>query len=645
MLGLLNESCWFAGHRRRYVLIDCVLRHGTARYFSLLAIVAAVVACVPATALAALKPQTITFTSTAPSSAVVSGPTYVVTATGGGSGNPVTFKIDSTSSSVCSISGSTVSFTGAGTCTIDANQAGGGEFEAAKQVQQTFAVGKGAQTINFTSTVPTSATVGGTPYSVTAEGGASHESVIFSIDPSSASVCSVSGTTVSFIGAGTCTIDANQAGNSNYNSAPQVQQTFAVGKGAQTIKFTSTAPSAASVGGSLYTVAAEGGGSGNAVTFTIDAASASVCMVSGTTVSFTGFGTCTIDANQTGNSNYNSAPQAQQVFTVGKGAQTISFTSTPPGSAAVGGSPYTVAAEGGASHNGVTFTIDASSASVCTISGAAVSFVGAGTCTIDANQAGNSNYEPAQQTQQSFTVGKGSQTIKFTSMAPSSATVGGPAYTVAATATSGLAVSFSSSTPAVCTVSGTTVSFVGGGTCMIDANQAGDSGYTAALRVQQSFEVGIAIVLSTPPSPSPIIVHVTPPNSTFKTLGAVFNPTSHMITFSESVAEPGTFSWLLTFQNGKFGLFGRTSAKCKSGFVKLGRKCRPSKIVFARGRASVTSAGTVTFALKPTPYGLKALKNAYKLRKSLPVAMSLMFQSVRSTSPVSRLLALTVRTR
>ena len=44
-------------------------------------------------------------------------------------------------------------------------------------------------------------------------------------------------------------IDANQAGNANYNAAPQVQQSFAVGKGNQTISFTSTAPAAPTVGG------------------------------------------------------------------------------------------------------------------------------------------------------------------------------------------------------------------------------------------------------------------------------------------------------------------------------------------------------------------------------------------------------------
>jgi phosphodiesterase/alkaline phosphatase D-like protein len=153
------------------------------------------------------------------------------------------------------------------------------------------------------------------------------------------------------------------------------------------------------------------------------------------------------------------------------------------------------------------------------------------------------------------------------------------------------------------------------------------------------------ITVTIMPGPAPIVVHISPPNSTFKTLGAVFNPASHVITFTESVAEPGIFRWLLTFQNGKFGVFGATAARCKGGFVRLAGKCRPSKIVFAKGSSSVTASGTVTFALKPTASALRALKNAYKQKKSLPVAMTLTFQSVRSTSPVSRLLALTVRTR
>jgi hypothetical protein len=56
--------------------------------------------------------------------------------------------------------------------------------------------------------------------------------------------------------------------------------------------------------------------SGLAPVFTIDGPSASVCSISSGVVSFTGTGTCTIDADQPGNSSWNAAPQAQQSITV-----------------------------------------------------------------------------------------------------------------------------------------------------------------------------------------------------------------------------------------------------------------------------------------------------------------------------------------
>src|SRR5579875_3724001 len=232
--------------------------------------------------------QAITFTSTPPSNAQVGGPTYTVTATGGASGNPVTFSIDPSASSVCTIAGAIVSFQATGTCVIDANQAGNANYLAAPQVQQSFAVSQGTQTITSTSSPPSNAAVGGPTYTVTATGGASGNPVVFTIDASATSVCSISGSTVSFIGAGTCVIDANQAGNANYLAAPQVQQSFAVGQGTQTITFTSSPPSNAAVGGPTYTVSATGGASGNPVVFTIDASATSVCSISGSTVSFIG---------------------------------------------------------------------------------------------------------------------------------------------------------------------------------------------------------------------------------------------------------------------------------------------------------------------------------------------------------------------
>ena len=267
------------------------------------------------------------------------------------------------------------------------------------------------QTISFMSTAPSGATVGGPTYTVMATGGASGNPVMFTIDPSSTSGCSVAGSVVSFPGPpGSCVIDANQAGNADYFAASQAQQSFAVAPATQILTFVSTPPPTATVGGPNYTVMATGGGSGNPVVFSIDPFSTSGCMIVGAVVTFPGsIGTCVIDANQAGNSDYLAAPQAQQSFSVGPATQVIAFVSTPPPGVAVGYFTYTVTAAGGASGNPVTFTIDPSSTSGCLIAGAVVSFPGPpGSCVIDANQAGNTDYLPATRAQQSFTVGAGS---------------------------------------------------------------------------------------------------------------------------------------------------------------------------------------------------------------------------------------------
>ena len=79
------------------------------------------------------------------------------------------------------------------------------------------------QAISFT---PPALGIAGQSAALSATGGDSGNPVIFSIDPSSgAGVCSVSGvngTTLSYSQAGTCVIDANQAGKASYAAAPTV---------------------------------------------------------------------------------------------------------------------------------------------------------------------------------------------------------------------------------------------------------------------------------------------------------------------------------------------------------------------------------------------------------------------------------------
>jgi hypothetical protein len=62
-----------------------------------------------------------------------------VTATGGASGNPITFSLDPTSTG-CSLNGARVTFVSAGTCRINANQAGNATYAPALTARQTFTV-------------------------------------------------------------------------------------------------------------------------------------------------------------------------------------------------------------------------------------------------------------------------------------------------------------------------------------------------------------------------------------------------------------------------------------------------------------------------------------------------------------------------
>ena len=173
-----------------------------------------------------------------------------------------------------------------------------------------------------------------------------------------------------------------------------------------TVTDTAAAPSAPS--GSVSFVSDTAGG-------TFSSQATCTLAPSGTTgqascsVSYTpgqiGSGTHTITASYPGASGFVASSDSTMV-TVVKAAQTIASQSTPPSPAAVGAS-YVPTATGGGSGNPVLFTIDsASGADVCSISSGTVSFSGAGRCVIDANQAGDSDYDPAAQQQQSVTVAK-----------------------------------------------------------------------------------------------------------------------------------------------------------------------------------------------------------------------------------------------
>jgi len=343
--------------------------------------------------------QSIAFTDPADIPSFVPNQPVTLTATAT-SGLTVTFA--SATPLVCSVTGTTATVLAAGTCAINANQQGNGNYNPAPQVSQSFDIGMAGQSIAFTDPADIPSFIPNQPVTLTATATSG-----LTVDFASATplVCSVTGTTATVLAAGTCAINANQQGNGNYNAAPQVSQSFDIGMAGQSIAFTSTPPAPAYVNGPTYAVAATGGASSNPVLFSIAGGSAGICTIAGNVVSFVAEGTCVVNADQAGDGNHDAAPQASQSIAVDRQGQAITFTSTAPATAVVGGLPYTVSANGGGSGNPVLFSVAAGSAGICAASGSTISFLGAGTCTINADQAGDTAFADAPQVQQSFAVG------------------------------------------------------------------------------------------------------------------------------------------------------------------------------------------------------------------------------------------------
>jgi hypothetical protein len=252
------------------------------------------------------------------------------------------------------------------------------------------------QTIRFSA--PSAGVVNGSD--VLSPAASSGLPVALTVDSSTTNnACSLSGNVVSYLHAGSCVIDADQAGGSGYLAAPQVQQTISVGPATQTISF--SAPSSGTVGGSGGLTASAS--SGLTVSLTVDSATTNnACSLSGNVVSYLHAGSCVIDADQAGNGDYQAETTVTLTISVGPANQTISFTTTAPTSATVGGPTYKPAATA-SSGLPVTIALDSTSTG-CTLSGGVVSFTAAGTCIVDATQAGNADYRAATPVRQTIPV-------------------------------------------------------------------------------------------------------------------------------------------------------------------------------------------------------------------------------------------------
>jgi hypothetical protein len=355
------------------------------------------------------------------------------------------------------------------------------------------------QTISF-SQIPNQ-TLGTAPLSLTAT---ASSGLPVSFASNTLAICTVSGTTasgfqVALVAVGTCTIVAAQdgnstsgasAGHSTYAAAALVTQSFTISAAsltAQTISF--AMPATQTVGTQLTLVATAT--SGLAVSFA--STTQTVCTVSGTMATLLTAGTCTIQATQVGSSTYAAATPVTRSFTVNAAALTAQIITFAMPATQTVGTPLTLTAS---ATSGLTVSFASTTQTVCTTSGTTARFLAAGTCTIQATQAGNSTYAAATPVTRSFIVQAApltAQTITFDPIQPQNLGMSAASFTITATASSGLPVTYTVFTSSVCSVAVAngvaTVTLFDQDTCTIQADQPGNSTYAAAPTVTQSFPV------------------------------------------------------------------------------------------------------------------------------------------------------------
>jgi hypothetical protein len=224
---------------------------------------------------------------------------------------------------------------------------------------------------------------------------------------------------------------------------------------------------------------------------TFDAGASTACSVTaaGAVTATSGTGSCEVTATKAADANYVAITSPAFSITVNKANQ-AAFTVSAPASATYAGGTVQATASGGSGGGAVTYDASTTPAA-CTVnaaSGVVTIMKGTGTCVVSAAKAGDGNYNSAIAAPASIALNRASQAISFGSLAGK--TYGDAAFNLNATASSGLAVSFSAGAGSRCSVSGASVTLTGAGSCVITAMQPGNADYyNAATPVQQSFTI------------------------------------------------------------------------------------------------------------------------------------------------------------
>ncbi len=256
---------------------------------------------------------------------------------------------------------------------------------------------------------------------------------------------------------------------SSFGIHSTTSQSFTIGKVSQTITF--PAISSQTYGGAPFTISATAS-SGLAVSF--NSTTPAVCSVVNATVTILAAGTCTVTVSPSGDANNSAAAPVTQNVTIASANQSITFQPIPDQT--LDNLSPTVSAT---ASSGLPVSFAMATLGTCSLSGSTVNMLALGTCTINASQPGNANYNPAPAASLSFNINTYSRPNVINFPGAANQIYGTPPITLTVSTTSQLPVVLTSNTLSVCTLSGYTVTFLAADTCTITATQSGGASGSA----------------------------------------------------------------------------------------------------------------------------------------------------------------------
>jgi uncharacterized protein YjbI with pentapeptide repeats len=382
-------------------------------------------------------------------------------------------------------SGGTVTIVGTGSTTITATQDASGNYNGGS-VSASLVVS--ASLSNFS--VPSGKVYGDTSFNLT-DPTTIDDTVGFTFTSSNSAVATISGRTVTIIGAGSSIITASQAATAN-RSQMDISATLVVAPAIPVITLAAITKTYGAASFRLNPTSTNTDDiSGTGYSFTSNNTSVA-SIVDSSFVSINGVGEATITIAIAATANFTDG-SGSVVITVNKGTPTLS-TFSVSANKTYGSAPFSILTAPTSASSG-TITYSSSDTNVATIDNSGViTLLAAGYVNFTATQAATALYNSATKTSNTMTVHR--QSIFLTRSSPSEEVVsknyGDDYFIVSATNVSNGALTYESNNPSVATVinaSTGVISIVSVGTATITATRAQTAQYTS-VPVSWTIQVG-----------------------------------------------------------------------------------------------------------------------------------------------------------